>query len=130
MTNPREFFSRDEDQVTTTIDINFGEEEVINAINEIKENSTAGPDQLPAILLKICEHSLATPITAIWRKSIEVGDIPTKFKEGLITPIFKSGSMTSYMNGLKQWWWKAHSLKAQEFSVECLKAQCRGHFSS
>lgn len=56
---------------------NFEEEEVIEAINEIKENSTAGPDQTPALLLEKCKHSLATPITTIWRKSLEVGYIPT-----------------------------------------------------
>lgn len=61
-------FSSDEDQAPTIKDINFGKEEVIKAINEIRENSTAGPDQLPATLLKRCRHSLAAPITTIWKK--------------------------------------------------------------
>ncbi len=41
----------------TISDINFEEEDVIKAIDEIKENSTTGPDHVPGILLKKCKHS-------------------------------------------------------------------------
>lgn len=80
ITNPREFFNSDNDQITTISDINFGEKDVIKAIDEIKENSTAGPDHVPAILLKKCKHSLATPISTICRKSLDAGSIPPKLK--------------------------------------------------
>ena len=90
--NSNEFFKVDGTTAGTISDIKFSPSDIIEAINEIKVNSSGGPDNIPAVFLRECKHTLAEPIYQIWRKSLDKGVIPSKLKEGLITPIFKGGS--------------------------------------
>ena len=73
-------------------DIVFGKEDIEEGINELDENSAAGPDGLPAILLKKTKNSIANPLTLLLRKSLDEGRIPDVFKLAYITPIHKGGS--------------------------------------
>ncbi|XP_076049045.1 uncharacterized protein LOC143029837 [Oratosquilla oratoria] len=72
-------------------DIEFTSEDIIEASIELKPNSAAAPDNLPAVFLKKCKKAIATPVSIIWRKSVKEGTIPSALKEGLITHIFKGG---------------------------------------
>merc|ERR1711984_65287 len=57
-------------------DIEITEEDIKKAIDDIDENSAAGPDGIPAILLKRIRDEIALPLTLILRKSIDEGKKP------------------------------------------------------
>ena len=73
-------------------DIEITKEEIINAIDDLEENSAAGPDGVPAILLKKVKEALALPLSLMLRKSIDKGKIPDILKLAYVTPIHKGGS--------------------------------------
>ena len=79
-------------------DIAFNELDIIEAIEELKYNSAAGPDQFPAYLLHQCRHVLATPICMIWRESLNTGRIPPLCKFANIIPIHKGKSKSEAKN--------------------------------
>ena len=49
-------------------DIEFNHSDFVKAIDELSPNAASGPDGFPSILLKKCKHSLAVPLTLLWRK--------------------------------------------------------------
>merc|ERR1711954_422328 len=73
-------------------DIDFGRKDVEEAIKNIDENSSAGPDGIPALFLKKTKESLSKPLTILLRKSLDEGKIPNIYKLAYITPIHKGGS--------------------------------------
>ena len=79
-------------------EITFNEEDVLKTMKALREGAAAGPDEIPAILLKKCAEHLKYPITLLWRKSTEQGCIPPILKAGLITPIYKSGPRSMEQN--------------------------------
>ena len=72
-------------------DISFTENDIIKEIDTISTYSAAGPDGFPAIFLKMCKHSLASPLKTIWQNNFDKGTTPKILKTNFITPIFKSG---------------------------------------
>ena len=70
----------------------FDEEDIIEAIDHISPTAAAGPDRFPALLLKMCKHSLAKPLYLIWRRSMDTGEIPLVLKTANVVPIHKGGS--------------------------------------
>ena len=73
-------------------DIEITENEIIKAIEDLDENSAAGPDGIPAILLKNLKEVLALPLALMLRKCKNEGKIPEVFKLAYVTPIHKGGS--------------------------------------
>ena len=82
--------AENQDDVTIT-DIEFSEQDIIDAIDELKNTSASGPDGLAAIFLKECKDSLAKPLFHLWRKCLDQGITPDKLKEAHIIPIHKGG---------------------------------------
>ena len=76
----------------TLNDIEFTQDDIIAAINEISENSACGEQDIPAIVLKKCKDALSYPILCIWKESMQTGKIPQKYKYQSITPIHKKDS--------------------------------------
>ena len=72
--------------------ISFNEDDIIAAIEELKADSSAGPDGFPAILLKNCKLSLSKPLFILWKRSFDEGHIPVPLKKSMISPIHKGGS--------------------------------------
>lgn len=60
--------------------------------------SAAGPDGIPAVLMRQCASTVSTPLQLLWRKSLDAGDIPSLLKHGKITPIYKNGPRTEPKN--------------------------------
>ena len=79
-------------QGNTLSDINITREDIIDAIKTISPNSSGGPDEFSAILLKQCSKSLAYHLQMLYKASLKTGDIPTDLKRAIITPIYKGGS--------------------------------------
>ena len=75
----------------TLNDIEFIERDIMEAISTMSQNSAAGPDGFPAILLKKCKEELAKPIKIFWRNCLDQGTIIDIHKRNNITPIFKGG---------------------------------------
>ena len=68
-----------EEDISIT-DIHFTEQDIIDAIDELKNSSASGPDGLAAIFLKKCKDSLAKPLFLLWRKCLDQGVTPCKLK--------------------------------------------------
>ena len=73
-------------------DIEVTEERVKGLIDGMRENAAPGPDGIPPILLKMLSDEISTPLTILFRRSIDDGQIPDDWKEANITAIHKKGS--------------------------------------
>ena len=70
-------------------DIQFNEQDIVTAINELSPASASGPDGLPAVYLKKLKHQIAKPLYLIWRKSLDSGITPLSLLTAHIIPIPK-----------------------------------------
>lgn len=92
VTQPEDLFP-DEDVTEEDLnDVPFSEADIMEAIQELKINSAAGPDGFPAIFLRKCSQGLAKPLAMMWRQSLNTGVIPQKCKFSNIIPIHKGKS--------------------------------------
>ena len=73
----------------TMDNINFTEEDLSKAIDEVKEGSSCGDEGFAAILLKSCKSNLTYPLFLLWSTSMETGFIHQMYLHQLITPIYK-----------------------------------------
>ena len=89
--NPQQFFSANE-SATQLESVTFDRDDVITKIDSLSAGAAAGPDGIPAILLKKCKFSLADALTLIFRKFLKEGIIPEKLKQAFIIPVHKGGS--------------------------------------
>ena len=71
--------------------ITFTAEDLEEAIGELSQDSAAGPDGVPAKLLKECKTLLSHPLCLLWRRSVDEGYIPTDLLLLLVCPIHKGG---------------------------------------
>ena len=81
-----------------SFDCEIEEADVLNALRSINVSKGAGPDGVSPKLLKNGANSLAKPLTVLFRKSLQMGQIPIILKESKIVPIFKSGKKNSVTN--------------------------------
>ena len=65
---------------------------------KININKSPGPDQVHPRVLKECAKELAVPLTMLYRASLDGGSLPTAWKDGNITPLFKKGSRANVNN--------------------------------
>ena len=73
-------------------DIDISKQDVLNELRKLEDGKASGPDGLPSTVFKSCAEALAWPLTVLFRKSINTGEIPQQWKQAIITPIFKKGS--------------------------------------
>ena len=96
--NPEEFFTPKptpkpgESEPGVLDDIVFTAKDIEQACSELRSNAAAGPDGVPAALLKTCRKHLAKPLYFLWRASLDSGTIPPELLLVLITPLHKGGS--------------------------------------
>ena len=89
----------DQDNLCPTIeDIEFNEEDIVKAIDDISRHSATGPDKFPAEVLKECKHQLCLPIKHLWRTSLDCSEIPSVYLQQTIVPIFKKGDRSQPEN--------------------------------
>ena len=82
----------------TDEDMTFTEEDIIQAIKEVKPNAASGPDEIPIKALKECKENVAHPIFLIWQDSVANGVVPSCYKESVVTPIHKKDSKVKAKN--------------------------------
>ena len=79
-------------------DIEVDIAEVQKLLKNLKNGKAAGPDDIPTILLSETAEALALPVSIIFRKSLDEGQLPNIWKKAKVTPIFKKGSRASANN--------------------------------
>lgn len=96
--SPEDFFRQIPDCTSQLTDIPLNRRDIEEAINEISNNSAAGPDHFPAVLLRHCATELSVPLLSLYKNSLQCGIIPKPLKCARITPIHKGGSKMEAKN--------------------------------
>ena len=73
-------------------DIEISEEGVLKLLLQIKVSKASGPDGIPNKMLKETAHQIAPSLSAIFRRSLSTGELPTDWCEANIAPVFKKGN--------------------------------------
>ena len=95
--DPALFFSfEDDDEILTNI--SFDKEDIIDQIDSLSSNAAAGPDGVPAILLKKCKRSIVDGLEILFRKFLKDGDLPHLMKLAFVIPVHKGGSRGEPVN--------------------------------
>ena len=79
-------------------DVYFSVDCVKEVLRSFKAGSSPGPDGVPAILIKECNHEIAPSLFYIFQGSLEQGTVPESFKKAYITPIHKGGNQKEPKN--------------------------------
>ena len=72
-------------------------EEVRNIIHSLK-NSSAGHDEFPTFVGKLCVDSYIEPLTFLINSSLKTGVFPSELKLAWVVPIFKAGDSSALTN--------------------------------
>ena len=77
--------------------IDFTQEIVAQALKNLINSISTGPEGIPNILLKKCAYSLAIPLTHIFDMSLKTCKLPDEWKTAPITPIYKAQFTNQYL---------------------------------
>ena len=83
---------------TSLEDIILTIEDIISAIDALKQSSAPGEDEFPAILLKNCKLTLALPLFLMWDYSFQNSRIESCNLSSIAAPIFKVESNLKPLN--------------------------------
>ena len=79
-------------------DADFSVETIKDLIDNLKENSSPGPDGISNRVLKELRDELALPLQMLFRKSLDESSVPRGWKESIISPIYKKGDKGAPVN--------------------------------
>ena len=83
---------------TELSEIAINQEEVLKKLKDINPNKSAGPDAIPARVLKELSEVLAEPLAILYHMSLKAGKLPSDWKSAHITPIYKKGGKANAGN--------------------------------
>lgn len=83
---------------STLADIEISQQAVENELKRLKPNSSPGPDGISNRILKECASAFSYPLTLIYRKSLNEGELPKDWKRTNISPIYKKGKKSNPLN--------------------------------
>ena len=73
------------------VTFNITAADVFKKLSALKASKSAGPDGPHCKFLLELKDSLCDPLTFIFNKSLESGEVPTQWKRAHVSPIFKKG---------------------------------------
>lgn len=79
-------------------DFDISIEKVKKLLTQLDKNKAHGPDDIPPIILAEAAEELAEPITILFRKTLESGQLLPDWKTANVTPIFKKGDKSAVNN--------------------------------
>ena len=82
----------------TLDDLDFTTQEVCNLLQNLKPDSSPGPDDIHPLVLRRLADLISTPVFEIFRRSLDEGRLPKNWKRAVIKPIYKGGSRTDPAN--------------------------------
>ena len=86
-------FSYGPTQTQTVFSIkSFSEVEVSGVIQSLPNKLSTGADKISYRLLKEAGPGLISPLTALFNRSVDAGEVPDEWKAAEITPVFKGGN--------------------------------------
>ncbi|KAK3875361.1 hypothetical protein Pcinc_019771 [Petrolisthes cinctipes] len=65
---------------------------LLKKLASVNISKSCGPDEIHPRIIKELSNQFAEPITILYRKSIELGELPTDWTEVLVALIYKKGS--------------------------------------
>ena len=71
--------------------VNFTPSIVQSKLNQLKQNSAPGVDEIHPKIFTHLSGRLAVPLAEFFRKSLEHGQVPSMWKLGVVTPVYKGG---------------------------------------
>ena len=114
ITDPISFFTLDNPNMPSLVDIEFNEEMIEEEIDSLKNHSAPGPDHFPALLLKACKKELSKPIYMMWRQSLDNHDIDQLSKHAIVCPVQKPSSESYHAKSYRPISLTSHIIKIFE----------------
>ena len=85
-----------EGQLLETVEVT--PELVQGKLKTLKPTTSPGPDGIHSRVLKELATPLSLPVSILFKKSIESGQVPEAWKQGEVVPIFKAGNRQEVSN--------------------------------
>ena len=82
----------------TLNNFDFTTQEVCNLLQNLKPDSSPGPDDIHPLVLRRLADLISKPVFEIFRRSLDEGRLPVNWKRAVIKPIYKGGSRTDPAN--------------------------------
>ncbi|KFQ46552.1 LINE-1 reverse transcriptase, partial [Nestor notabilis] len=70
-----------------------GEHQVRDHLKNLNVHKSMGPDEIHPQVLKELANEVAQPLSIIFERSWQSGEVPDNSKKGNVTPIFKKGKV-------------------------------------
>ena len=87
--NIPEFAQRTIEKILTEIIIT--EEIIIKKLKNLRIDKSPGPDNIHPYILNNCASELSKPLKIIYMSTLQSGNLPSIWKQGLVSPLFKKG---------------------------------------
>ena len=78
--------------------VTLNREELLKKLSKLNPAKSQGPDGLHPRVLRECAESIVDPLLILFKQSLQLGQVPSSWKQGNITPIFKKGKRTQVGN--------------------------------